>query len=109
MKVVVKIINHTQHTLTRDSGNRLYKIIHSFLLKNPDVNELIFDFRDVNDVSTSFIQSTYVKLSDEIPSLRMINYNDAIRFKIATLLKITNINPAIFKKAKHYPPSPVFL
>jgi len=105
VKAVIKIDDHTKHTLTRESGNRLYKQIREFLSIHPDVSEVIFDFDNVKDVSTSFIQSTVLKLSDEVTSVKLINYNKAVRFKITTLINISNIDPSLFKKADRYPRS----
>ncbi len=109
MKAVVKIADHTNFTLTRESGNRLFKLISDFLAKHYDIEKIIFDFENVNDVSTSFIQATILKLIDMNNDVELINFNQSIRFKIAILIKIAKIDPQLFKKADHYPQSPVFV
>ena len=109
MVAVVKISSHIDFTLTRESGNHMYKIIRGFLDNNPQFKKLIIDFENVRDVSVSFIQSTVVKLVNEQIDVELINYNPSIRFKIATLVKITDVDPKIFKKADQYPPAPYFV
>lgn len=109
MEAVVKIKNLTNFTLTRDAGNRLYRKVKDFLIINPNISRLIFDFNDVKDVSVSFIQATFVKLSEEGNTVELSNLNKAIIFKIKTLVNISKINPAIFKKANQYPESPVYI
>ena len=109
MNVVIKISNHTNFTLTRESGNRIFKLIHEFLKKSSDIELIVFDFEKVNDVSTSFIQATIVKLIDQNYRVELMNYNQSIRFKFNTLVKIAKINPKVFIKADGYPHSPVFV
>ncbi|MBL7085991.1 MAG: hypothetical protein ISS28_02655 [Candidatus Cloacimonetes bacterium] len=109
MDAVVKVSSLTNFTLTRDAGNRLYTQIKDFLTINPNVSRLIFDFKDVKDVSVSFIQATIVKLSEEDNIVELTNINKAIIFKIRTLLNISKINPSVFKKVHQYPESPVYI
>lgn len=109
MDAVVKVSSLTNFTLTRDAGNRLYTQIEDFLTINPNVSRLIFDFKNVKDVSVSFIQATIVKLSEEDNIVELTNINEAIIFKIRTLLNISKINPSIFKKVHQYPESPVYI
>ena len=109
MDAVVKVSSLTNFTLTRDAGNRLYTQIKDFLTINPNVSRLIFDFKNVKDVSVSFIQATVVRLSDEGNTVELTNLNKAILFKIKTLINISKINPSIFKKARQYPESPVYI
>jgi len=106
MDAVVKIKNLTNFTLTRDAGNRLYRQVKDFLINNPNVSRLIFDFKDV---SVSFIQATFVRLVEEGNTVELSNLNEAIIFKIKTLVNISKINPSIFKKANQYPESPVYI
>ncbi|NQU35599.1 MAG: hypothetical protein HQ521_20425 [Bacteroidetes bacterium] len=105
----MKINAHTDFTLTRESGNRLYEDISEFLSMRSDITKIVFDFEDVSDVSTSFIQATILKLIKNNYKVESINYNQSIRFKMATLVKIARIDPHIFKKADCYPQSPVFV
>ena len=109
MDAVVKVSSLTNFTLTRDAGNRLYTQIKDFLTINPNVSRLIFDFKNVKDVSVSFIQATIVKLSEEDNIVELTNINEAVIFKIRTLLNISKINPSIFKKVHQYPESPVYI
>ena len=109
MDAVVKIKNLINFTLTRDAGNRLYGQVTVFLALNPNISRLIFDFENVKDVSVSFIQATVVRLAEEGNKVELTNLNEAIIFKIKTLVNISKINLSIFKKANQYPESPVYI
>ena len=109
MIAVIKISNHTDFTLNRESGNTLYNELKNFLNTRIDIKNIIFDFKNVPDVSTSFIQATVLKMINNGYNVELINYNESVRFKIATLVKIADIDPRIFKKAASYPRSPVYV
>jgi hypothetical protein len=112
MNTIIKIRNFTDFTLTRDSGNRTYEKIKLFLTNNqshqiPEIEQaidsLIIDFENIEDVSVSFIQATVFRLADEYQKVELKNINNAIQFKIKTLLKITTIDQVILKKVVNLP------
>lgn len=109
MVAVVKISDHNNFALTRESGDSLFKLISQFLSEHPDINKIIIDFVDIADVSISFIQATVLKLIAQHYDVELINLNKSIRFKISTLIRIEKIDPTIFKMAKSFPRSPVFV
>lgn len=109
MTAVAKIADHSSFALTRESGDSLFELISEFLNNHSDIERVIIDFEDISDVSVSFIQATVLKLIDLDYQVELVNLNDSIRFKIATLVKVSRIDPALFKTAKSYPLSPVFV
>lgn len=110
MEVVVKISFLTKYTLTRYSGDNIYKEIASFLRRQDEEPErILFDFDGVRDVSISFIQATVLKLHNDGHNVELINVSDAVRFKIASLIRIAKVDPRIFKRADRYPQSPLYI
>ncbi len=109
MVAVAKISDHSSFALTRESGDSLFKLISQFLSEHLNTEKIIIDFSDIPDVSISFIQATVLKLIDKQYKVELINLNKSIRFKISTLTQIAKIDPAIFKMAKSYPQSPMFV
>jgi len=105
MNKIIKMKEFADFTLTRDAGNRIYEKIKQFLInQHSDIDTLVIDFQNIEDVSVSFIQATVFRLAKELPRIELKNINDAIRFKIDTLLKITTIDPAILNKVKSFQP-----
>lgn len=103
MNYVIKMKEFADFTLTRDAGNRIYEKIKQFITdQNENVDALTIDFENINDVSVSFIQATVLRLANEYSKIELQNINDAIRFKINTLLKITTIDPAVLNKVKNF-------
>lgn len=102
MKHIIKMSELSDFTLTREAGNRIYeKIKMSVSELNQSIDSLVIDFKDIEDVSVSFIQATVFRLAKEFKRVELKNINNAIRFKIDTLLKITTIDPAILNKVKN--------
>lgn len=102
MKHIIKMSEISDFTLTRDAGNRIYDNIKDKILNlNEDIDSLVIDFKDIEDVSVSFIQATVFRLAKEYQNVELKNINNAIRFKINTLLKITTIDPAILNRVKN--------
>lgn len=95
----------TDFALTRDAGNRIYeKIKHVINEQNENIDTITIDFENIIDVSVSFIQATVLRLAKDYQKIELKNINNAVRFKINTLLKITTINPAILNKVKNFKP-----
>ncbi len=110
MDAVVKISSHTQHTLTRHSGNSLCSLITNSLgRQNWKPGRIVFGFDGIRDVSVSFIQATILKLYEDGYHVELINIGDAVRFKIASLIRITKVDPQIFKKADRYPQAAFYI
>ncbi len=109
MDVVAAVNKITKHTLTRNAGNLLYEHVRKFLDSHPDISKIIFDFQNIEDVSTSFIQSTVVRLSNENIDVKLIHFNQTVQMKINTLIKISRIDPTLFKKADRLPSSPTYI
>jgi len=102
MTTVIKISEYASFTLTREAGNRAYEKIKNYHSAHSQCDNLIIDFQNIDDVSVSFIQATVFRLANEYLKIELKNLNDAIRFKIETLIKITTIDPAIIGRIKNY-------
>lgn len=107
MTTVIKISEYTSFTLTREAGNRVYEEIKKFISVHSQCDNLIIDFQNIDDVSVSFVQATVFRLANDYPKVELKNINDAIRFKIETLIKITTIDPSILNRVKNYQPKTV--
>jgi len=103
MNSLIKIKDFAEFTLTRESGNRVYDRIKHYLTNVSNADNLTIDFQDISDVSVSFIQGTVFRLANEFSTIELKNTNEAIQFKIKTLLKITTIDPAILNKMVNLP------
>lgn len=111
MRHIIKMSELSDFALTREAGNRIYEKIKESVSElnlsaqaGQNIDSLIVDFENIEDVSVSFIQATVFRLAKEFKRVELKNINNAIRFKIDTLLKITTIDPAILNKIKNYRP-----
>lgn len=69
--MVILVSKHLKHCYTNDDGNTIYNLIHNDLLNNRHV---VVSFKDMDSVSSSFVNSAFIALLDDI-SVRSIRKN----------------------------------